>query len=329
MQAPESQSMWYFFRKAAGLSLAFYLLLLLASVLFSLAVDWRQYQDPRERLLWDSLGQSNDVYTLGDSAFISAYVDREDDTLWRQLETLTGLTVFNGALNGSRPPDLLNAARVLARSGDSNAVVLMNILPTRFVQSRAPEPQAGNYAAHFSYRIAGNPIREAALLLRKPLLILNSDVLVHCLLRKQHFRVEPRRNRVWWKDGDFALNRFRTFQKYYQGDNPLLPFTWLKEADDLIRKNGNRMVIVITPLNTFLIDRYAAPAEADQIKRRFAEAHTALVQYLANSGIPFIDAYDQLDSESYADLLHFNTRGDRRLAELIADYLGARKAGNG
>src|SRR5438270_6391763 len=96
-----------FLAKAIIFVALFYAFAMLASVLFARLVDWRAYQDPRDRLFWDSATSQANVIVLGDSVFASSYVNSPQDSLASIVQELTRKRVFNGALDGADPPDFL------------------------------------------------------------------------------------------------------------------------------------------------------------------------------------------------------------------------------
>ncbi len=199
-----------FVARALFLGVMFYAVSLLFSVLFAQAWDWRSWQDPRKRLLYEPVPGDSDIILLGDSIWISSYVKSEDETLWKALEKLTGKRVFNATLNGADPPDFLNAVKLLPKREKTGAVVFLDVVPTRFLPRNYVEPERGNYPGEFSSLIADSLVRRLIVFLRKPLLVFDADIVLNCLLRKTYFSVGDDRPRVWAKDGDFALRRFRT-----------------------------------------------------------------------------------------------------------------------
>src|SRR5262245_59108819 len=85
----------------ALLTLAFYVIVAAGSYAFDRLTDWRSRQNPRERLLWDLRTDEADLIVLGDSVFISAYVDSASDSLGNLLAKRTGKAVFDGAMDGA------------------------------------------------------------------------------------------------------------------------------------------------------------------------------------------------------------------------------------
>jgi hypothetical protein len=319
MQAGAKQ----FVGKSLFLGALFYGVSLLLSALFSHSIDWRSCQDPRKRLLYEPVPADTDIIVLGDSVWISSYVKSEEETLWRVLEQLTGKRVFNASLNGADPPDFLNAVNLLPKPAGTGAVAFLDVVPTRLLPRSFNEPADGNYAAEFSSLTANNPVRHAFVSLRKPLLILKNDVVLNCILRKRQFSVGDDRFRVWSEDGSFALNRFRMFERYTINTDGWRPLDWITELNAALARKGYRLIVTVTPVNRYLIREYADKEKADYYQNRIDRAHEALVRFLQEQGVDHVDCYEECDSDSFADLIHTNARGDRRMAERMARHLAA------
>lgn len=306
-----------FFVKGLTLIALFYALTLFGSVLFDQIVDWRAYQDPRQRLLWGGIDPTSEIIILGDSGFLSQYVDSEEQTLWRVLERLTGKRVFNGTLDGAEPPDFIKAGRLLAQHEGGGKVVLLDIIPTRFLRDRTPRGESGNYPTEFSRRLGENPLSRLLVYVGKPLLVLDSDILISCLKRKQFFGTKQYRNVIWSEDGGRARKRFRGLEKYWSDNGDLKNFGWIEELELILKTKGYRLVLVLTPVNSDLVKEYARLVEPDAIEKRLEFAHKTLLGYLRENQIAYVDTYGHLASEDFVDLFHANARGDRRIAELI------------
>jgi hypothetical protein len=313
-----------FLQKVVLLTGLFYVVSFTASVIFDRVVDWCKSQDPRRRLLWDASMKEAQIVLIGDSVFISPFVDCEKDALAKVLERRIGKHVFNAAMTGADPPDFLNAARLLLKSGAKDATVIVDIMPTRFFRMSQPDPAKGNYPGEFAVVVGNNIVANALVELRTPLLILNPTIMLDTALQKTRwYGVRDGRNRVWNTDGDLAWKRFERFQKQVLPGDGTRDFAWIDEMNTLLRGGNRRVIMIFTPFNRWLIREYADLAHAEGYIKHLARSRDILMRELRRKNIEFIDASVDAHSENFADLVHPNASGDRFLAEMIADYLQA------
>ncbi|HKW16985.1 MAG TPA: hypothetical protein VJO35_05705 [Terriglobales bacterium] len=297
-----------------------YVLVLSANSAFVHLVDWRAYQNPEERLLWDLDLPRTGLVIIGDSVFASSYVDSPKQTFSFLLQQWSGKKVFNGALEGADPPDFLNAAELLTSSGMKGATVVLDIMPNRFLEFNQLENPSGNQARRFERLIGHGAVASLIAEIRRPLVILDSDILMNCLIRKKFYGVGPYKNRVWDKDGDLAHRRFEVFQQQIEFGR-LRSFAWVQELNSLLKRNDNKLVVFISPVNDKLIDTYSSKGYAARYHSEFSTSHKALLQYLDSQGIPYIDGSGRFASADFVDLLHVNAHGEQRIAELLDGYV--------
>ena len=300
--------------------LLLYGFVVLANTVFVHLVDWRAYQNPEERLLWDLDLPKTGLVILGDSVFSSSYVDSPTQTFSFLLQQSSGKEVFNGALQGADPPDYLNAAELLTSSGMKGATVVLDIMPNRFLEFNQVENPSGNQARRFERLLGHGSVSSLLAEIRRPLVILDPEILMNCLIRKKFYGVDPYRNRVWDKDGDLAHRRFQVFQQQIAFGS-LRSFEWVGELNSLLRRNDDKLVIFVSPVNEALIDTYSSKEYAARCHVEFSKVHQSLLTYLDSQGIPYIDGSNQFEAEDFVDLVHVNAHGERRIAELIDRYV--------
>jgi len=304
--------------------LLLYGIVALANAAFVRFVDWRVYQNPRERLLWDPDLPRTGLVILGDSVFSSSYVDSSDQTFSFLVQQWSGKNVFNGALEGGDPPDFLNAAELLTSSGMRGATVVLDVMPNRFLEFNQIENPSGNEARRFERLLGHGVLSNLIAEIRRPLVILDPDILMNCLVRRKFVGVDPYRNRVWDKDGNLATRRFQVFQQQIAFGR-LRNFAWIQELNNLLKRGDNKLVIFISPVNSALIDAYSSKEYAARCHVEFSKAHQSLLSYLDSQGIPYIDGSSQFEAEDFVDLVHVNAHGERRIAELIYGYVAGDK----
>lgn len=286
-------------------------------------VDWSLRQDPRRRLLWDDITSAPEtLFLLGDSQFCSFYVDAEAETIWRQLERLTGRGVFPGALNGSTPRDMVEAAKLLAqeRRAKSEGIVILDIVPTRFLSylDRPPE-NAQNYDLGSRLHTTAWTSMEARIL---DSLFLRRIEFRGCFqLRDRYFGLGEHRYRVWNEDGEFAAHRYKAFVHALDAYCPPQPFSWLSEIRNALSAAGLKLIIVATPLNTQLVEALSEPSQARIILGSFSCAHNALLKYTYRERIALIDLTYGFPSDCFADLQHTNSKGDLLIAQAVSARL--------
>lgn len=306
--------------KFALFPLLLYGLVALANTAFVHLVDWRGHQNPRERLLWDPDLPKTGLVILGDSVFASSYVDSSEQTFSFLLQQWSGKKVFNGALEGGDPPDFLNAAELLTSRGMKGATVVLDIMPNRFLEFNQLENPSGNEARRFETLLGHDAASNLLAEIRRPLVILDPNILMNCLIQKKFIGVDPYRNRIWDKNGSLAYRRFEVFQQQIEFGN-LRSFAWVQQLNSLLKRNDNKLVIFVTPVNDTLIDTYSSKEYAARCHIEFSRAHQSLLSYLDSQGIPYIDGSNQFDAEDFVDLVHVNVHGERRIAELIYGYV--------
>jgi len=294
----------------------------LANIVFVHLVDWRGHQNPQERLLWDPDLPRTGLVILGDSVFASLYVDSAKQTFSFLLQQGCGKKVFNGALEGADPPYFLKAAALLTSSGMKGATVVLDIMPNRFLEFNQLENPSGNQARRFERLLGHGAVSNLLAEIRRPLVILDPDILMNCLIRKKFFGVDPYRNRVWDKDDGLAYRRFQVFQQQIAFGN-LRSFAWVQEVNSLLKRSDDKLVIFVSPVNETLIDTYSSKEYAARCHVEFSRAHQSLLWYLERQGIPYIDGSNQFEAEDFVDLVHVNVHGERRIAESIYGYVTA------
>jgi hypothetical protein len=291
-----------------------------ANSVFVHLVGWRQYQNPHERLLWDPDLPKTGLVILGDSVFSSSYVDSAKETFPFLLQQQTGNKVFNGALEGADPPDFLNAAELLTSRGMKGATVVLDIMPNRFLEFNQLENPSGNQARRFERLLGHDAVSSLLARVRRPMVILDPDILMNCLVRKKYFGVDPYRNRVWDQDGELAHRRFQVFQQQIAFGG-LRSFAWIQELNSLLKRNDDKLVIFISPVNETLVKTYSSREYAARCHVQFSSVHQRLLSYLGGQGISYIDGSNQFEAEDFVDLVHVNVQGERRIAELIDGYI--------
>jgi hypothetical protein len=312
-----------FLLKIAVLTILFYGISLLVSTVWDRSIDWRSRQDPHQRLLWDSDTAQAQIILLGDSVLVSSFVNSADDTLPAILERKTGKRVFDGSLTGADPADFLNGAKVLEKNATRGSDVIVDVMPARFFKKKHPDPAAGNYPGQFAKLVGNNALNEGFVTLIKPLVILHPEIFLNFVFPRKWYATGEYRDRVWYRDGDLARKRFEGFDKEVVDSDSKNNFGWILDLDAVLKRSDNKLIIFITPFNSWLIKQYTNNQRAEKFLNRFEKKRKELISYLGHNGIDFIDGSGRGSSEDFVDMIHPNASGVVHLAEAVAAYLGA------
>jgi hypothetical protein len=313
------RGMLIFSVKAATLALMVYLILVAGNRALTRDASWKQYQDPRTRLLWDRVSENDRVVLLGDSVFTSSYVDGAADALWRQLESRVRVPVFNGTLDGAKESDLLLAAELVAQRGHGRAVVF-DITPTRFLRSNEPEKWGGNFNKEIDKKITHTVFDAAKFGLFGSMVILDKEIVRNTRTRRTYTRAKHMHNFSWRNDNSLALQRLAKLDSVYRAENNIRDFSFLAQVDTILKNTGNNAIFVLTPVNSGLLKWYSSQGQRNYLPI-FNVIHAALVQYLKNNKIRYLDLYEGPGEDCFVDAIHTNACGDLFMATKIADYL--------
>jgi hypothetical protein len=284
--------------------------------------------DPRTELLRQGPSSSTRLAILGDSVFCSRYVDREQDSLWSQLARMTGLPVFPGALDGGRGGDLLAAARILSERLPVGSRVFVDIHPVA-AWRRAEVSYGAELFRGWGYVLseptplqrlwnrAGRPLFAAPIQWRDLMLTLRG------WSRASFFGRPPTHDRIWSQDTDFPRARYLAFERTFTDGGIARPPDpeVVDELHEILAQRGIELVFVLTPLNRAMIAAWSTPAAGAAIREALVARHAANLELLRSRGYDFIDLYQAVPPEGFADFLHTNAEGDAILARAMADHL--------
>lgn len=308
-------------------------ILMISGELFARFTPWQKYMDPRQRILWDNIDAK--YVLLGDSVFCSYYVNSPDRTIWGRVKYHSGHNMFPASLNGAKTDDILNATKILSRSLQTDSIVFIDIIPTRFTYTNLVEPVVGNY--NYSLRRLTNDLSDTKntlmylknnadyYLAKISFLFRNKEALKNLITGidtpPKYYNTDPHYNRVWNKDGDFAAKRFETFRQnaiYYKG---LKPFAWTLILHKQLSERGIKAVFVLTPLNKDLIHTLTSKTNDSELVTFLDKSHSEFSNFMAKNGMHSIDLYNSANSNEFADMIHTNEQGDDRIALSIVNWI--------
>lgn len=310
-----------FSAKAAVLGVVVYLLLAAGNYALTHDGTWKQYQNPRTRLLWDRVSDNERIVMLGDSVFTSGYIDKSSEALWELIESRSNAEVFNGSLVGAKESDLLLAARMISQQGRGR-VLIVDLTPSRFLRTNEPDKRGGNFNREIEEKLVRSYFDILSVQLFGQMPILDKQIFSNTL-KKALITKGKNENNISWKDNPrLADERMAKFIRLYRENDNLKPFDFVGRLNEIIETSGNKALFVLTPLNTGLLKFYAAHGQRNFIPT-FDTFHARLTNYLDQHKIRYIDLYDGLDEDCFVDAIHTNTCGDLFMAIRIADYLTA------
>jgi hypothetical protein len=297
-----------------------------------LFLPWKAAQNRINRIQWDTPQPGCRIVLLGDSVFNAEIGGDPPRTLWNRLGHYAGTDVFPATFSGARPPDILNAARWLTRQDLArDAVVFIGIHPMRLMSS--PGPRGGVYRkwAWVAVPPEWNPTVEG---LERVLVYTWTRpffLLTHPPVWEEFVNVtlnlEPKKRqlvegkKIWWERID---DNFQVLQKSLEENGTRRIPEYLvnyDRAQSILRAKGFRPVVVCTPLNRALIEKYCTPEKAQEIFAQVEETRSRLIEHQKQKGFESADLTNVLPSESFADVLHPNAVGNDLLARAMLEWL--------
>lgn len=302
-------------------------------------VSWQAVQDPRRRLLWEEdLGRWR-VFLLGDSAFCSSYVDRPEETLWARLSQLLGEDVFPGALIGATQDQIVEEAKLVARArAGKSGIVFVNLVPSKFLITRAMDGNSPAYSKALGRRYAGR-LRFPCTLgevenwlwysCTRPFFLLRNPEATEMVVRAAvhrpvYYRPGDHRNRVWYEGDGLVRKQFGRVLLGLAARPKAPTLDWALQTSSVLRSSGLHPIVVIFPLSRAYLDDCVGAVEGMGLYGRISAARDAEVAELRGLGVDVIDLMDRVPSEGFVDLGHTNARGDEIVAQALHSWLVAR-----
>lgn len=294
--------------------------------LLGLVPGMQAVTDPRKFLFTQKDFSSFNYAIIGDSVFCSYLVDSIEDTMWSRFKVLTGQQLFPAALNGATIADMVDASDYLATRLPDGAMVFVGLIPTRFVGKGIVRHR--NYFNEFDQL---KKARESSYLTRTSTAVTDL-VLGEFLLYREPYSLEKflrkkkgnfdTGHKTWDKAAwEKAINQYRTFVETQQRLETYIDYVALEQIHEKLAAKNIRAVFVLSALNQGLINEFSEPEEATALIEKFRTTKNDLVEYFNRSQMEYIDLFDKIDTECFADLVHQNTCGDAVMANAFADYV--------
>lgn len=269
------------------------------------------------------------VVLIGDSVLYSDFIDVPSQSLSNRLEARLKVPVFPAAVTGAGPQEMLSMAARVARLWPAGTVALVGIHPVRIFEDAdagprarkpgTPKPPPGAIDA-FESRLADLVSSRSFLVRDREAILWFLDARLRSGRRSI---VAERRDRRWDADDGSALRRFRELERALAdgGSSRRVPFTWIEEIGRALGAARIRPVFVLTPLNLAMVRRYSSPGVP--VERLLSASRDRLARRLEADGHEYIDLFDCLGSDSFADAVHSNAKGNDELAAAVAGWLTA------
>lgn len=283
---------------------------------------WQDVQDPREKILWAPDYDGSKIVIIGDSVFCSYNVDRIEDTLWNQLERLTKLKVFPGALNGARPIDMYYEAKLISQKWPKSTVVFMDIIPTFYFMEKKDKRTNYEYLFNKIIYISEHKLDYIKYLVWNSLFIIRNQTglttYFYSLFSPPNYE---KKDKIWKKANPELINKFNVTKQElltYQITN----FDILDKINAVFEEKGITLIYVIAPFNAEYVRSYTGnPDEANRVLKNMGKIHDQFAIHLKVNKIHYVDLFDTLPSDHFADIRHTNAKGDMFLADKLSKYL--------
>ena len=301
-------------------------LLCLPIYLLGFVPGMQSVTDPRKYLFTQKDFSEYNYAIIGDSVFCSYLVDSIDDTMWSRFEVLTGQKLFPAALNGATIADMVDASEYLATQLPNGATVFIGLIPTRFVGKGIVRHR--NYFNDFDrlrkYRDASF-FQKAATgvtdFVFNDFLLYTEPYSLEKYLRKKKGDYDTG-HKTWDKDAwQKAISQYRTFVETQNKLKTHIDFVALEQIRENLSEKNIQTVFVLSALNQGLINEFSEPEEAATLIEKFRTTKNSLVDYFNRSQMEYIDLFDKIETECFADLVHQNTCGDEVMARAFSRYV--------
>jgi hypothetical protein len=294
--------------------------------LLGLIPGMQALSDPRKFLFVQKDFSNFNYAIMGDSVFCSYRVDSIDDTMWKKFEKMTGQQCFPAALNGATIADMVDESKYLATRMSEGSTVFVGLIPSRFVGKGIVRHR--NYFNDFEQLRSNGNASSFKVASTKLIDFIFSDFLLYRepyslekFLRKKKGTFDI--GHVVWSraKSDHANKHYRIFVENQKRLKTYIDYVALEQILENFNTNSIHVVFVLSGLNHGLINEFSDQAEATELIAKFRNARDSLVDYFDRSNSDYIDLFDSIKSECFADLVHLNTCGDEATAQAFADYV--------
>ena len=277
--------------------------------------------DERKSLFYEFDFTSYEVVMTGDSVFCCNYSTNPDKTIWAAIADFSGKKVFPGAIDGSKPLDLINTAEYLSDKLKPGAVVFLDSTPSRKWDDMTAENYHNRFFLLRGYTDKYLSVKEK---------LFNSYIVPvtrgwfrgrdlfevgASMFGRSYYKSKVKN----WRDSIEETRKNRRLHAKKERVTSDRNRLSLLKISEIYRKKGIRLVVVITPFNMEM-----ARLMGDGTTKAMNN-HENIVSFLKNNGIEYLDFFNGMESDMFVDMIHTNTEGDYLMAKKMADYLEVKK----
>lgn len=273
--------------------------------------------DERKSIFYEFDLSDYEVVITGDSVFCCNYSTNSSKTIWAAIAHFSGKKVFPGAIDGSKPRDLINTAEYLSEKLKPGTVVFLDSTPSR----KWDNMTAANYHNRF-FLLRG--YTDKYLSFKEELF--NTYIVpvtrgwfrgrdlfeVGASIAGRSYYKSKVKN---WRDSIEETKKNRKLHAKKEGVTSDSNRVSLLKISEIYRKKGIRLVVVITPFNMEM-----ARLLGDETTKAM-DNHENTVSFLKNNGIEYLDFFSEIESDMFVDMIHTNTEGDYLMAKKMAHYI--------
>lgn len=273
--------------------------------------------DERKSIFYEFDLSDYEVVITGDSVFCCNYSTNSGKTIWAAIAHFSGRKVFPGAIDGSKPRDLINTAEYLSEKLKPGTVVFLDSTPSR----KWDNTTAANYHNRF-FLLRGYTDKDLSLKEE----LFNTYIVpetrgwfrgrdlfeVGASLAGRSYYKSKVKN---WRDSIEETKKNRKLHVKQEGVSPDRNRLSLLKISEIYKEKGIRLVVVITPFN---IEMARLIGDGS---RNVVDNYERLVSFLQKNGIEYLDFFSGMDSGMFVDMIHTNSDGDYFMAEKMAKYI--------
>jgi len=292
------------------------------SISFTIRYYLHDHLHERKSLFYELDLSQYELVITGDSVFGSNYVTSRENTLWAELEKISGKEVFPGAIDGSKALDLISTAEYLSEKLKPGTIVFMDSTPSR----NWGDIIKANYHNQF-FMLRGYTDYDKNLfhdLYNKLMVPITSRMfrgrdlfeVFGSIAGRSYYKKNVKN---WRESVDQTRENLKLFEEYEtksENKNIKIPsYVALKIISDIYKNKKIRLIVVLSPLNKDMAKLIGSDL------KKYKITHDSLIRYLQLNEIEYIDMFNKLNQDMFVDMIHTNGNGDYYMARIMNNYI--------